>query len=355
VGRFRILSLDGGGVKGTFTAAVLSELESISKRRIYEYFDLITGTSTGGIIAIALGLGVPASEILEFYVEKGPKIFPALGVKKKSQHLLRWLFRTKYGQEPLLHAINAVTGNRRLGDSKVRLVIPSFNAVNGDVYLFKTSHHDRLRRDYLRPAVEVALATSAAPTYFPAFEGKDGLACIDGGVWANCPAAVGIIEAISVLGRRLEDVEVLSIGTTDEPYDVPESRRRKGGVLRWGHFSKDLIGLLMQAQMRASIAQAKVMLNTDRYPDRFFRVDEVTRPSRFTMDDATLIPDLRAMGATLARHKANAIERLFLDEQAEPFVPCHPLPGSVQSGPGRRSPASSSPTAQSELRRPELD
>jgi len=62
--RFRILSLDGGGVKGTFTAAVLSELESMSKKRIYKYFDLITGTSTGGIIAIALGLGVPASEIL---------------------------------------------------------------------------------------------------------------------------------------------------------------------------------------------------------------------------------------------------------------------------------------------------
>src|SRR5262245_35964570 len=80
--RFRMLRLHGGGAKGTFTAAVLSELESISKKQIYRYFDLITGTSTGGIIAIALGLGVPASEILEFYVSEGPKIFPAIGVQK---------------------------------------------------------------------------------------------------------------------------------------------------------------------------------------------------------------------------------------------------------------------------------
>jgi patatin-like phospholipase/acyl hydrolase len=145
----------------------------------------------------------PAAEILEFYVEKGPVIFPAMGVRKKSQHGLRWLFRAKYGQDALRNSINAVTGNRRLGDSKVRLVIPSFNAVNGDVYLFKTSHHDRFRRDYLRPAVDVALATSAAPTYFPAFVGKDGLACIDGGIWANCPAAIGVIEAISVLDQQL--------------------------------------------------------------------------------------------------------------------------------------------------------
>lgn len=322
--RFRILSLDGGGVKGTFTAAVLSELESIFQKSIYKYFDLITGTSTGGIIAIALGLGVPASKILEFYLTKGPEIFPSIGVSKKSQHFLRWLFRTKYGQDPLRNAIHAVTGNRRLGDSKVRLVIPSFNAVNGDVYVFKTAHDDRFRQDYLRPAVEVALATSAAPTYFPAFVGRDGIACIDGGIWANCPATVGIIEAIAVLGRRLEDVEVLSIGTTDGPYDVSPVRRKKGGLIRWGHFSQDLIGLMMQAQMKASIAQAKVMLN-----GRFFRIDELARPARFEMDDASLISDLRGLGVTKARHEATEIESRFLDGPAELFVPVHHYDSSL--------------------------
>jgi patatin-like phospholipase/acyl hydrolase len=326
VSRFRILSLDGGGIRGTFTAAFLAEVEAMYNKKIYQHFDLITGTSTGGIIAIALGLGIQASEILDFYVKKGPVIFPAIGVKKKSQHILRWLFRTKYSQIALLNAISSVTGNRKLGESKVRLVIPSFNAVNGNVQLFKTSHHPRLRRDYLRPAVDVALATSAAPTYFPAFIGEDGLACIDGGIWSNCPAAVGIIEAISVLGRDLKDIEVLSIGTTDVPYHVSEQRRRKGGVLRWGLFSRDFIGLLMQAQQRASIAQAKVLLNVDEHPQRFHRIDEQAAPDRFQMDNAASIPDLRALGAEVARHQASVIDRQFLNEKAEPFVPCHPLP-----------------------------
>ena len=326
VSRFRILSLDGGGIKGTFTAAFLAEVEAMTKTRIYKHFDLITGTSTGGIIAIALGLGVPASEILDFYVRKGPEIFPAIGIKKQSQHALRWLFRTKYSQTALLNAISSVTGNRKLGESKVRLVIPSFNAVNGNVHLFKTSHHPRLRRDYLRPAVEVALATSAAPTYFPAFIGDDGLACIDGGIWSNCPAAVGVIEAISVLGQNLNDIEMLSIGTTDSPCHVSEKRRRKGGVLRWGLGSKDLIALFMQAQAKASIAQAKVMLNVNEHPERFHRIDEQVAPNRFQMDNADSIPDLRALGAEVGRHQASVIDRHFLNEEAKSFVPCHPLP-----------------------------
>jgi uncharacterized protein len=326
VSRFRILSLDGGGIKGTFTAAFLAEVEVMTKTQIYKHFDLITGTSTGGIIAIALGLGIPASEILDFYVKKGPEIFPAVGIKNKSYHFLRWLWWTKYSQKPLMRAICSVTGNRKLGESKVRLVIPSFNAVNGNVQLFKTSHHPRLRRDYLRPAVEVALATSAAPTYFPAFIGDDGLACIDGGIWSNCPAAVGVIEAIAVLGQDLNDIEVLSIGTTDSPYHVSEKRRRKGGALCWGLGSKDLIKLLMQAQAKASIAQAKVLLNVDEHPERFLRIDEQTHPSRFDLDNASNIPDLRALGAEMARHQSSIIERRFLNEEVEPFIPCHALP-----------------------------
>src|SRR5688572_19194246 len=73
---FRILSLDGGGIKGTFTSAVLAGLEEMTHKRIIDHFDLITGTSTGGIIAVALGLGVPAADLLQLYVKEGPAIFP---------------------------------------------------------------------------------------------------------------------------------------------------------------------------------------------------------------------------------------------------------------------------------------
>ena len=79
--RFRILSLDGGGVKGTFTASFLAELERMTGKRVVDHFDLITGTSTGGIIAIALGLGVGTEAILGFYERDGPAIFPSTGVR----------------------------------------------------------------------------------------------------------------------------------------------------------------------------------------------------------------------------------------------------------------------------------
>ena len=169
-----------------------------------------------------------------------------------------------------------------------------------------------LRLPFLRPR--------HLPTFRP-LPAKMALACIDGGVWANCPATVGIIEAIAVLGQRLEDIEVLSIGTTDEPYDVSEVRRKKGGLIRWGHFGNDLVGLMMQAQMKASIAQANVLLH-----GRFLRIDERTRPSRFQMDDASQIADLRGLGTTKARHDANRIEKEFLNQPAELFVPVHASP-----------------------------
>lgn len=75
--RFQILSLDGGGIKGIFSAAVLAHLEDDLQIRITDHFDLLTGTSTGGIIALALGRGMRPREVVQFYVENGPKIFPS--------------------------------------------------------------------------------------------------------------------------------------------------------------------------------------------------------------------------------------------------------------------------------------
>ena len=86
--KFRVLSLDGGGIKGTFTASVLAELEKMTGKRIADYFDLITGTSTGGLIAIALGLGIPAREVLDFYEKRGPEIFPSMGVQNRVTNAL---------------------------------------------------------------------------------------------------------------------------------------------------------------------------------------------------------------------------------------------------------------------------
>ena len=255
--RFRILSLDGGGIKGTFTAAVLAELERMTGKRLADYFDLITGTSTGGLIAIALGLGIPAEEVLDFYQREGPNIFPSMGIQRRV-NILRWFCGPKYSATNLRNAIGCLVGNRRLGESKCRLAIPSFNAVNGDIYIFKTAHHERFKQDFTQPAIEVALATSAAPTYFPALQAESGLSYIDGGIWANCPVTIGIVEALAVLGRTTQDLEVLSIGTTDEPFYV-EHKRRNGGLFAW---NKNLIFLQRRLRSQAHLPRPRFCCET---------------------------------------------------------------------------------------------
>jgi Patatin-like phospholipase len=89
---FRILSLDGGGIKGVFTAAVLASIEADTKLKILDHFDLIAGTSTGGIIAIGLAMGLTAEELLTFYRERGPRIFPAMSLIERTGGVLRQIF-----------------------------------------------------------------------------------------------------------------------------------------------------------------------------------------------------------------------------------------------------------------------
>ncbi len=93
--RFRILSLDGGGIRGTFTASVLAQFERLSGRRIADSFDLMTGTSTGGLIALGLAFGMSANRILRFYVERGPAVFSTAGTGRFIRGL-RHVFRSKY-------------------------------------------------------------------------------------------------------------------------------------------------------------------------------------------------------------------------------------------------------------------
>ena len=128
--------------------------------------------------------------------------------------------------------LSKVFGERRFGESSSRLVIPSYDCVSGKVHIFKTAHHADYKQDYLESAVDVAMATSAAPTYFPAHIRKNGGAFIDGGIWANCPVMVGFIEATCILKADPSDVRILSIGTTEEPFYVTE-KQRQGGILSW--------------------------------------------------------------------------------------------------------------------------
>src|SRR6185295_13720083 len=224
---FRILALDGGGLKGAFTASALATWEEHTKLRIIDHFDLVAGTSTGGILALGLGLGLSAQEMLNFYRKRGPVIFPVTSLRRRLKHILRHLFRPKYSQEILLRELESAFHRNgppaTLKTSLCRLVIPTYHAVAGASHIFRTPHQADLTADADTEFAHAALATAAAPTFFAAARIAGKIAesrYFDGGVWANSPAMAAIIEASCFLQIPLERVDVLSVGTTEEPFSV---------------------------------------------------------------------------------------------------------------------------------------
>jgi patatin-like phospholipase/acyl hydrolase len=312
---FRILSLDGGGVKGVFTAAFLTEIERMSGMSVADHFDLIAGTSTGGIIALGLGVGISASALLDFYLSNGNLIFPSVGIGVRFWRNLRWAVCGKHHSEQLKTALETAFGDKKVTDSRTRLVIPAFNATNGRATVFKTAHCDDLKQDYLERCVDVALATSAAPTFLPGHTFADGRSYLDGGVWANNPMLVGILEAVTKLQCPAADIDVLSIGTTEEAFHIDHGLRRRGGYLKW---RSRLISLYMQAQTDSIINQSTLLLRVAPY-----RVSPTVVPSRFRMDDARQMSELKALGLDCARREETVISARFLNGAAARFVPNH--------------------------------
>ena len=174
----KVLAIDGGGIKGVFPASFLATVEDSLKSPVADYFDLIVGTSTGGIIALGLGLGMSAAEICDLYERMGPEVF----VKRGPLHKVSSALFAKYSREPLKTFLSEAFGDRQLGEASTRLVIPSVNFETGEIHIYKTSHHPKLERDYKEKVVDVALATAAAPAYFPAHTDSNGLPLIDGGI-----------------------------------------------------------------------------------------------------------------------------------------------------------------------------
>lgn len=308
----RILAIDGGGIKGVFPASFLATVEDTIEDNIANYFDLIVGTSTGGIIAIGLGLGLSAKELVAFYEEHGPTVFKG----NRGLRWLRWLGTSKYSSVPLEEALRSCLGDKKLGDSKKRLVIPSLNLENGEVYIYKTAHHPQLERDYREKAVEVALKTAAAPTYFPTHRSSAGTPLIDGGMWANNPVGMAVVEAITLLDWPRDSLKVLSLGCTTEPLNVKRGRNTSLGRLYW---AAKFVDVFMHAQSHASLGTAKLLAG----PGKIKRINPVVASGKFSLDKASGIPSLKGLGESKAREELPKLRETFLGDHAEQFVPFH--------------------------------
>lgn len=312
----RILTIDGGGIRGTFPAAFLANLERGLKQPIAQYFDLIAGTSTGGIIAIGLALGLSATSILKLYEEKGSEIFPqANNWLNRKLRTGKWLFwGPKYDVKPLEKALTEVFGNRLFGEAQTRLMIPAWHSTTQSVYIFKTAHHPRLKTDYFERAVDAAMATAAAPTYFRQHITANDVGLVDGGVWANNPTGIAVVEAVATLGWPVEQLKVLSIGCLE---DVKVACKASSAV----RLAPQLASLFMAGQSHGSLGIAHILTGDPHERKAIYRISKPVPEGFYTLDNTNRIRDLKDRAFAEARTMRPVLEHEFFGEPAERFHP----------------------------------
>jgi uncharacterized protein len=210
---------------------------------ISDYFDMICGTSTGGLIALALSVKTPASQISQLYKLRGADIFPNSTKKQKFLNYFRKIgYKGKYKNIALRKELESMLSDKTMSDSNNLLCIPSFNLTAGSPTVWKYPHSEgNYKRDGKVKMVDVALSTSAAPTYFPIHEIHPHGQFIDGGVWANNPTLCGVLEAIEFyLNQTIPNkeitfntLEVLSISSVNSPIAHALNGKLNKSFLDW--------------------------------------------------------------------------------------------------------------------------
>lgn len=314
---FQILTLDGGGAKALFTAHVLAHLETDLGVRITDHFDLIAGTSAGGILALGLGAGLSPAEIVEHYADLTQRVFPRS--RRAPWRLGSRAVAPTYSGAALREVLTEVLGRRLLGESDKRLIVPAWDVQRAEVHIFKTPHHPRLRRDGRISMVDVAMATSAAPTFFEAAL-VDGQRLVDGGVWANNPSVVAIGEAVSMIGVGLDAIRVLNVGTVDQRTHHAE-RLDTGGWLNW---AKPAANFMITAASRGTQGTAAHLIGKD----DFVRFDALVPGDVFTLDRASP-KALAGLAAGASRSLSPLFTERFAEHTASPYTP-NPLLGASE-------------------------
>jgi uncharacterized protein len=272
----RVLAIDGGGIRGIIPALVLAEVERRAGRRVYELFDLIAGTSTGGILACALCAPdpLPAEQLVALYEEEGPQIFDrSLWQRIRSAE---GLLDEKYDAGALDRALERFLADKRLRDSRPDLIVPVYDMTEPGPYFFKT------RRARENPAEDFALsvvarATSAAPTYFEPLPVANR-ALVDGGVFAVNPAMSAFAEVMRF--QPTAEVVLLSLGTGQRT-----RKRRYPDVRDWGliEWARPILDVVFDGSSDAVDYQLRHALEDGRY----WRLQVELTSASDDLDDAT--------------------------------------------------------------------
>jgi patatin-like phospholipase/acyl hydrolase len=279
----RILPFDGGGMWGLPVAMLCEEVERRLQTPLARHFDLLAGTSTGGLLALALACEIPASELVRFYLEDGPRIF-RLSLGRR----LSILRQAKYAAGELERSLKTAFRARVLRDCRHRVLVTSADVRSKRTKIFKSW------QDQLIPLWEAGRCTSAAPTFFEPYVGL-----VDGGVWANNPSMVALTEA-----RLLwpgEALAVLNLGTGQFARETRS--HRTWGLFDWGPVIADLF-------LESGFDAATYMAMT--WADSCQRIDFSREGANPAMDDASgrQLERLREIGHDHARRAKDVLDFL---------------------------------------------
>ena len=286
--KVRILSIDGGGLRGIVPLLVLKEIEKNTGKKIHQLFDVIVGTSTGGIIACGLtctkdGVNpyLTVDDLIELYGSKGDVIFPrSKNIFKRTFVSINSLFNPKFSPSGLDGLLLEYFGDMMLSNTLKPIIVSSYDLKNNEVIMFKT-RNAKWSNDYDASLRDVCRATSAAPTYLPSYKmvwrGKSRI-LVDGGVYINNPAMAAVADVLKTMeGIEVSDIECLSLGTGNHSKSLGIKTKR-WGLVNW---VKPITTVMMQASSKVVVYECEQIL------EKYLRVQlEIDDKKKSDMSDS---------------------------------------------------------------------
>lgn len=304
---YHVLALSGGGYRGLYTATVLSELEAVLGRPIASHFDLICGTSAGGVLALGLAAEIPAHELKALFEDKGRRIFACRSLRRR---LLGFWLTAKHSSTGLREVLSEHFNKTTIGELKHRVLVPTVNYSTGRGQFFKTPHHPSFELDHRMQIVDVALATAAAPVYFPLARNDRGVFA-DGGLVGNAPGLFGLHEVKTFLApNRSALIRVLAIGTMTIGATVRGGASLDRGFGKWREGLFDLVISAQESSVNYMLRQS--------LGENYFQIDDEATPDQSKDVEAL---DRVSIGATntLKDRGKHAAQRSLGDPRFQPF------------------------------------
>jgi len=308
---YRILSIDGGGIRGVLSITILQRLEQLCPGFL-STIDLFAGTSTGGILALSLAAGLEPAEVLKLYEVKGKIVFADSLLDNIRDAGL--LLGSQYDNKGLKQELTNQFGNKTLGDLPHKVIISSFDLDNGSLIPGKRSWKPKFFHNFPEPAradgtprddrlekiVDVAIRTAAAPVFFPIYQGY-----ADGGVVANNPSMCALAQALDsdTGNQRLSRVAMLSVGTGGYPGYL-EVQDAAWGVTQWG---LNLVNVMMEGSTELAHYQCSRLLSK-----RYMRLNPAL-PRKVDLGSIKEIPLLKEVGRQVELDDAKKwVDKYFL-------------------------------------------